>query len=187
MRRLASAFLIVLVTSVLVAATTPALATQDDERHTVTGFAYTEWEDDLGEGYWQHRYDVVGTASGAHGTIWEEYVDFSPADGYKLNTRAFIDVDCLEVDIETKEAWIGGHVVAVKGGVQWIDGTYEPWSDYLYGYAVYYVDDNRDNSAPDVHGDILIGEEWGTAGLTCHDRVAPWFPDPSSRGQIVVN
>lgn len=186
MRRIAIALLLVLAVTPFVSSDAAALATVEDVEHTVTGTAYTGWSEDFGEGFWRHAYDVTGTATEAHGRIWEQYIESSPAGGYELNTRALIEVDCLEVDVETKEAWIGGPVVAVRGGVQWADGTYEPWYEYFYGYAVYYVDDNRDNPAPDLHGDILIAEEWGTAGLTCHDRPAPWVADESQRGEIVV-
>lgn len=188
MRTLAIAFLLVLATTPIAGASSPALAADGETEYTVTGSAYTGWDDEFATGYWRHRYDVAGTESEAGGTIWEQYVDTSSLEGgYQLDVRAVIDVDCLEVDEETGEAWMGGPVVGIRGGVLFDDGTYVPWYEFFSGYAVYYVDDNRDNAAPDLHGDILIAEEWGTAGLTCHDRVAPWVADESQRGEIIVN
>jgi len=158
-------------------------AARNSVQQRVHGLAYTEWDDAYGSGAWLHRYKVRQHDGAAFGTIFEHLVS-EDATGY-ADTKFVTRVDCLDVDLVTGEAWIGGVVESVDGGVWWADGSFEVFPP-VGTTVVYYVDDNRHNANPDIHGNIFTGAEWGEPDYTCYDRPDPWFPDPSSRGAIVV-
>lgn len=141
----------------------------------VAGNAYTHF----GFGFWQHNYAVVENKHGVKGFIKEHLYEDWTVFGIDLirDTRYVIEVDCLDIEAATREAWIGGVVV-------------ESTTDFppIGTRVVYYVDDNdgSDPLNPDIHGGIFTGVEWGEPDYTCYDRPAPWFPDPSQRGKITV-
>lgn len=155
--------------------------------HIVAGSAYIAWDDGGWVGEWQHIFAVTESPNGEpRGHVRERYYD-SFGD-LVIDTEFVTEVDCLEIDGETREAWIGGEVVSVTEGP---DSTLGELFPPLGTKVVYYADDNdgsiprTDN--PDLHGNIFIGWEWGVPPwLTCHDRVGPWVADPSSRGKIIV-
>ncbi len=135
----------------------------------VAGSAYTHF----GSGFWQHNYAVVENKHGVKGFIKEHYYEEDFVD-----TRYIIEVDCLDIESATREAWIGGEVVEATADFPPI-GT----------RVVYYVDDNDGSNPlnPDIHGGIYTGVEWGEPDYSCYDRPAPWYPDQSQRGKITVN
>ena len=136
----------------------------------VSGSAYT----DFGFGFWRHTYAVVENKHGVKGFIKERYYD----EDFNIDTRFVIKVDCLDINPDTKEAWIGGEVI-------------EATTDFppIGTRVVYYVDDNDGGNPlnPDIHGGIYTGDNWGEPDYTCYDRPAPWYPDPSQHGKINVN
>ena len=152
--------------------------------HIVAGSAHTSWDDGEWAGYWRHTFAVIETERlGARGQIRERYYDAGP--DLVVDTDYISKVDCLDVDEETGEAWIGAEVIRVTEGPDSTIGPFPPVGTRI----VFYADDNdgSDPMNPDIHGNIFIGWEWGVPPwLTCHDRVGPWFPDRSQRGKIIV-
>jgi len=154
--------------------------------HVVAGSAYIAWDDGISAGEWQHIFAVTQSPNGEpRGQIRERIYDAYP--DLVLDNEFVTEVDCLEIDEETGEAWIGGEVTSVTVGPDQTIGEFPP----LGTKVVVYADDNdgsylrTDN--PDLRGNIFIGWEWGVPPwLTCHDRVGPWGAVPLSRGKIIV-
>ena len=163
------------------------LANDHGGAHVVAGSAYISWDDELSVGEWQHIFAVTESPNGEpRGHVRERYYDAFP--DLVLDTEYVVEVDCLEIDEETREAWIGGEVVWVTEGR---DSTLGELFPPLGTKVVFYADDNDGSylrtENPDLRGEIYIGWEWGVPPwLTCHDRVGPWEAAPLSRGKIIV-
>ena len=138
--------------------------------HLVAGSAYFSWDEPDSVASLHRQFAVVDTRKGVHGHIrvdyWEEFL------GDIYETTFVVSADCLDVEEETGEAWIGGEVVRVTGDFPTLGEKF-----------VFYVDDNNGGNPlnPDIHGSY-----WGPPDYTCDERPAPWFPDPSQRGKIIV-
>ena len=154
----------------------------DSDRHwrrdvnLVVGSAYTSWADDS-VGYIQRSFAVVKTwRDFVRGHVYVDYYDDYGNDEV-YETTFVVKADCLVIKKRTREAWVSGEVIHVRGEFPFL-GT----------VVVFYVDDNDGGNPlnPDIHGDIFAGEDWGEPDYTCYDRPDPWFPDPSERGKIVV-
>ena len=162
------------------------LAKEHAGAHIVAGSAYIAWDDGISVGEWQHIFAVTQSPNGEpRGQIRERLYDAYP--DLVLDLEYVTEVDCLEIDEETGEAWIGGEVISLTVGPDQTIGEFPPLGTKVVGYA----DDNdgsylrTDN--PDLRGNIFIGWEWGVPPwLTCHDRVDPWVPDPLTQGKIIV-
>ena len=139
--------------------------------HLVVGSAFTAFDDGFVSFDFKRTYAVVKTWRGVRGHIFVDYREES--GGAVFETAYVIKADCLDVDKETGEAWIGGEVVYVETNF----GAPE-----LGWRIVNYVDDNDGGNPlnPDLHGSAWLVPE------TCEDRPAPFFLDQSQRGKIVV-
>lgn len=175
------------VLSMIGLAVAPAAATsaKNPEHHVVSGMAHTDFNDEFAVGSVTRNFGVVSVGDVAMGHINEHLVEAHPEGWYVADTRFRIKVDCLEVDTSTGEAWMGGVIVSVKGGVTFDDGFFEVFPP-LDTNVVYYIDDNRGTGTPDIQGGVFTGEDWGEPDYTCHDRPAPWVPDPLMRGDVHV-
>jgi hypothetical protein len=139
--------------------------------HLVAGSAYTSFYSPDGEWYIRRQFAAVDTPNGVHGHVRVDY--FEEFLGDVFETTFVVSADCLEVDEETGEAWIGGEVVEVTTNFE---------IPYLGMKMVFYVDDNDGDNLlnPDIHGSAWEIPE------TCEQRPDPFFPDPSERGKITV-
>lgn len=173
--------------AVIVVCSADLLAKEPAGAHIVAGSAYIAWDDGISVGEWQYIYAVHETErKGARGYIRDRYYDAYPSEVYDFEYVA--EIDCLEIDEETREAWIGGEVISLTEGP---DSTLDEPFPPLGTKVVFYADDNDgsypEKENPDIFGNIFIGWEWGVPPwLTCHDRVGPWAPVPSFRGKIIV-
>jgi len=139
--------------------------------HLVAGVAHTSFDSPDSAWYIRRQFAVVDTRKGVHGHVRVHYWEESFGEVYE--TTFVVNADCLEVEEETGEAWIGGEI---------IDVTTNFGTPYLGMKMVFYVDDNDGGNLlnPDIHGSA-----WELPD-TCHQRPDPFFPDPSQRGKIVV-
>ena len=140
----------------------------------VVGSAFTHWEDpEDSDVYFDfgRTYAVVKTWRGVRGHIFVNYYEQTEVEVFE--TRYVIKADCLDVEKETGEAWIGGEVVYV---------TTNFGAPEVGWRIVNYVDDNDGGNPfnPDLHGSAWLLPD------TCEDRPEPFFLDESQRGKIVV-
>ena len=135
--------------------------------HVAAGSAYFSFESPDGEGWIHRQFAVVDSRKGVHGHVrvnyWEEFL------GDVFETTFEVSADCLDVEEETGEAWIGGEVV---------DVTTNFGIPFLGMKMVFYVDDNDGGNPfnPDIHGSAW--EFPGAPLPPCHMRQDPFFPDP---------
>jgi hypothetical protein len=138
--------------------------------HLVAGSAYTSFYSPDSEWYLRRQFAAVETPNGVHGHVRVEYFEDFLGDVFEASF--VVRADCLEVDEETGEAWIGGEVVETNFEFPYVGQKF-----------VFYVKDNDGGNLlnPDIHGSAWEIPE------TCEQRPDPFFPDPSERGKITVN
>jgi hypothetical protein len=137
-------------------------------RFIVAGFGQNEFEESGNPGVWSHAFAVRTLPNGrGAGTVRVELLIEYPEGALDIEYTS--DVDCVEIDRRTGEAWIGGTII----------DTNVP--DLLNVYVVDYAQNGGKNG--DRHGDFLVDPG---SGVTCHDRPAPYFFDPVTRGNIYI-
>ncbi len=157
----------------------------DGDRHWgrdvgfVVGSAYTAMDEPHVSWYLKRVYTVVKTWRGVRGRIYVDYHEEYP-DGGVFETTYVIRADCLEVDEDTREAWIGGKVV-------WADGPFPAPGERLVENA-----DDSDGGNP-LNPDDQGPSYWGPPDFypyesDCGSRLPPldWSYAESQRGKIVV-
>ena len=139
--------------------------------HLVAGIAQTSFDSPDSTWDLRRQFAVVDTRKGVHGHVRVDY--WEESFGEVFEATFVVNADCLDVEEETGEAWIGGEVV---------DVTTNFGFPYVGMKMVFYVDDNDGGNLlnPDIHGSA-----WELPD-TCDQRPDPFFPDPSQRGKITV-
>ncbi len=146
----------------------------------VVGSAYTAMDEPHASWYLKRTYAVVDNWRNiVRGHIFVDYREDYP-DGSVFETTYVIKADCLEVDEDTREAWIGGKVV-------YVDGPFPALGDRLVEYA----DDNDGGNPlnPDVQGTSYWGPpDFHPSDSDCRNRLPPldWSWAASQRGKILV-
>jgi hypothetical protein len=137
-------------------------------RFIIAGFGQNEFDESGNPGVWSHAFAVKTLPNGrGAGTVRVELLIVYPEG--PLDIEYTSDVDCVEIDRRTGEAWIGGTII----------DTNVP--DLLNVYVVDYAQNGGKNG--DRHGDFLVEPD---SGVTCHDRPSPYSNDPVTRGNIYI-
>jgi hypothetical protein len=161
---------------VTVAATLEAAAIEGvqetpDGGHAILGHGWNFY----GYGSWSHTFAVLVTPLGrVVGQVKVSLYEPPAPDFPGLSLKYTNEVDCVEIDLSTGSAWLGGHVVE----------TNNPDFFPLGLYVVDFARDGGPGNAGDAHGDTVPA--WFGQPESCHARPGPYIADPVERGNIVV-
>lgn len=135
--------------------------------HTVFGGGYAAF--DAGGSPGENSYWVFAQGIGrfAFGRWYADvFIDFG---GFQFDFRALYTVDCVEVDRNTKEAWIDGTIIESN----------DP--DNLGGRAFLYIKDGGGIDGADFHAITPLAE-----GVNCRQRPAPDFMEQAQSGNYYI-